>query len=280
MSDAPDICALCYKFTGKERDTESGLDYFGARYNASTMGRFMSADPYEIVIRKNRGKSANEQKQLLESFIANPQAWNKYAYGLNNPLKNVDVGGNCSAPAGLHGGQTGVCVEAFIAGPRIGGIGLGDNRTFNPNGGTYRFRVDVRVDPGTTGGVSVNKDVGVSKVGTESITVGRRGTGDVALGPVTTDDSGNRHFEVTGTAQNGFEAVNNLGTISFDLKFTATPDGTVTLDKAMGTTFPSIEAYTYNSSGQLTGTLLQAPEHQSSDLKKPQQCLGGSQCPQ
>lgn len=34
-----------YKFTGKERDAESGLDNFGARYNASTMGRFMSPDP-------------------------------------------------------------------------------------------------------------------------------------------------------------------------------------------------------------------------------------------
>lgn len=120
----------------------------------------------------------------------------------------------------------------------------------------------------------------MSKVGTEGVNVGRRGTGDVTLGPVTTDMDGNRHFEVTGAAQNGFEAVNNLGTISFDLKFTATPDGTVTLDKAMGTTFPSMEAYTYNSSGQLTGTLLQAPERQSGDLKKPQQCIGGSQCPQ
>jgi RHS repeat-associated protein len=269
-----------FHFTGKERDAESGLDYFGARYYASTIGRFASADPYEIVLRKNQGKSANEQKQLLDSFIANPQAWNKYAYGLNNPLKNIDIGGNCSAPAGLRGGQTGVCVEAFIAAPRIGGVGLGDNRGFNPNGGTYRFRVDVRVDQGANGGVSVNKDLGVSKVGTESVNVGIRGSGDVTLGPVTTDADGNRHFEVTGAAQNGFEAVNNLGTISFDLKFTATPDGTVTLDKAMGTTFPSMEAYTYNSSGQLTGTLLQAPERQSGDLKKPQQCIGGSQCPQ
>jgi RHS repeat-associated protein len=31
-------------FTGKERDTESGNDYFGARYYASSMGRFMSPD--------------------------------------------------------------------------------------------------------------------------------------------------------------------------------------------------------------------------------------------
>jgi RHS repeat-associated protein len=34
-----------HHFTGKERDTESGNDYFGARYYASSMGRFMSPDP-------------------------------------------------------------------------------------------------------------------------------------------------------------------------------------------------------------------------------------------
>ena len=33
-----------YEFTGKERDSESGNDYFGARYYASTMGRFLSPD--------------------------------------------------------------------------------------------------------------------------------------------------------------------------------------------------------------------------------------------
>ena len=32
-------------FTGKERDSESGNDYFGARYYAASMGRFMSPDP-------------------------------------------------------------------------------------------------------------------------------------------------------------------------------------------------------------------------------------------
>jgi RHS repeat-associated protein len=37
-------CAQNYKFTGKERDTESGLDNFGARYYASTTGRFISPD--------------------------------------------------------------------------------------------------------------------------------------------------------------------------------------------------------------------------------------------
>ena len=34
-----------YKFTGKERDSESGLDYFGARHYGSSLGRFMTPDP-------------------------------------------------------------------------------------------------------------------------------------------------------------------------------------------------------------------------------------------
>jgi RHS repeat-associated protein len=40
--------AVRQKFTSKERDIETGLDYFGARYFASTMGRFTGADPYDI----------------------------------------------------------------------------------------------------------------------------------------------------------------------------------------------------------------------------------------
>ncbi len=65
-----------YKFTGKERDAETGLDYFGARYYGSTMGRFTSADP-----------------MLNSGQPWNPQSWNRYAYTFNNPLKFVDPSG-------------------------------------------------------------------------------------------------------------------------------------------------------------------------------------------
>lgn len=61
--------AGCYKFTGKERDTESGIDYFGARYMASSMERFMSPDPL-----------------LNSGGPDNPQTRNWYSYTLNNPL--------------------------------------------------------------------------------------------------------------------------------------------------------------------------------------------------
>jgi RHS repeat-associated protein len=65
------------RFTGKERDLETGWDYFGARYYGSKIGRFTSVDPL-MTIDKN---------------LANPQRWNRYAYGLNNPLKWVDRDG-------------------------------------------------------------------------------------------------------------------------------------------------------------------------------------------
>jgi RHS repeat-associated protein len=67
-----------YKFTGKERDTESGLDNFRARYNASSMGRFMSPDPEEVSGFDNTD---------------DPQAWNGYAYTRNNPLEYTDPDG-------------------------------------------------------------------------------------------------------------------------------------------------------------------------------------------
>jgi RHS repeat-associated protein len=64
-------------FTGKERDTESGNDYFGARYYASSMGRFMSPDPIGIMAQK----------------LSDRQQWNMYQYSKNNPLRFTDPSG-------------------------------------------------------------------------------------------------------------------------------------------------------------------------------------------
>jgi len=63
-----------YKFTGKERDSESGLDDFPARYFTSSMGRWMTPD-------------------LMGGHLENPQSLNKYAYALNNPVSITDPSG-------------------------------------------------------------------------------------------------------------------------------------------------------------------------------------------
>jgi RHS repeat-associated protein len=72
-----------YKFTGKEHDTESNLDYFGARHYSSMIGRFMTVDP-----------------SRLSAFIEDPQSWNRYSYVHNSPLRLVDKNGKW--PTDIH----------------------------------------------------------------------------------------------------------------------------------------------------------------------------------
>jgi RHS repeat-associated protein len=65
------------KFTQKERDNETGLDFFGARYYASTQGRFTSVDPVALKLK----------------HLNNPQDLNRYSYVANNPLVFFDPDG-------------------------------------------------------------------------------------------------------------------------------------------------------------------------------------------
>jgi RHS repeat-associated protein len=68
------------KYIGHERDSVMGneftdtLDYMHARYYSASVGRFLSVDP------------ALDLKKTLPS----PQAWNRYAYVRNNPLRYID----------------------------------------------------------------------------------------------------------------------------------------------------------------------------------------------
>ncbi|HQZ15390.1 MAG TPA: RHS repeat-associated core domain-containing protein [Vicinamibacteria bacterium] len=71
------------RFTGKERDTETGLDYFGARYYGAKTGRFTTIDPVFT----------------WQENLEDPQRWNRYAYGRNNPLKYADPDGRVLVPA-------------------------------------------------------------------------------------------------------------------------------------------------------------------------------------
>ena len=71
------------RFTGKERDAETGLDYFGARYMSGAQGRFTSPD-----------------LPFFDQRPHDPQSWNLYSYGRNNPLSFFDPSGRCSVKAG------------------------------------------------------------------------------------------------------------------------------------------------------------------------------------
>ena len=70
-------------FTGKERDSESGLDNFGARYDSSQYGRFMTPD------------WAAKPMGVPYADFGDPQTLNLYSYVRNNPLSRADINGHC-----------------------------------------------------------------------------------------------------------------------------------------------------------------------------------------
>jgi RHS repeat-associated protein len=97
-----------YRFTGKERDAESGNDYFGARYYGPNLARFMVPDP--------AGNAVADP--------ANPQSWNLYAYVLNNPLSYSD-------PLGLF------CAYLDDAGTGVGSIDANSDKDECGDNGGY-----------------------------------------------------------------------------------------------------------------------------------------------
>ena len=140
-----------HHFTGKERDAESGLDNFGARYMSSNMGRFSSPDP----------------SGLAFADPMNPQSVNLYSYVLNNPLIHID-------PNGLSCGDTEASGNQFSGGPDgtsptppsgppqcaqppppppppcpTGSTGGTDGRCYLPSV-TFFLHYNPRIDPGLT----------------------------------------------------------------------------------------------------------------------------------
>jgi RHS repeat-associated protein len=147
-----------HKFTGKERDSESGLDNFGARYDSSQYGRFMTPDP--IFMTKHR--------------LVDPQQWNLYAYVRNNPLNLTDPTGKDLWERGC-GKETGTCHRDYV------GTWDKDHKNFTPttiqsdkNGNFSGHTVTM-----TTNGTTIDgKYQGVFASGTAATVV--NGTGNLS----------------------------------------------------------------------------------------------------
>ena len=93
------------RYTGKERDPESGLDYFGARYYASRVGRFTTPDEPDN-----------------DFDLTAPQSLNRYAYARNNPLRYVDPDGRAiETPWDVF--NVGLGVASFASNIRAGNYG-------------------------------------------------------------------------------------------------------------------------------------------------------------
>jgi len=84
------------EYTGKERDSETGLDYFGARYMSSAQARFTSPDPSPSGV-----------------ALQDPQSWNLYSYVRNRPTRFVDRNGNWATE--LHGDIVTAALQGYVS---------------------------------------------------------------------------------------------------------------------------------------------------------------------
>ena len=179
------------KFTQKQRDSESGLDYFGARYYSGAQGRFTSVDPADI----------------LKRNLLNPQDFNRYAYVANNPLKFID-------PNGQEKIQ--VEVQTFIPDKSVtvpgAGTHKGDDRSVPEVGeslgsGSFRTQqiVTIETEPEKNGGSPVygeiQHDTGITyNSDKEGNPIGSpmQASGESLGGEVTRKDDGSVNVHVHG----------------------------------------------------------------------------------
>jgi RHS repeat-associated protein len=130
-----------YKFTGKERDSESGLDNFDVRYFGSSLGRFMSPDPL--------GPGQHPE---------NPQSWNLYSYVLNNPLKLVDPSGQFTCDANTVSDQQCDNVQAALDKAQDAADKLGEKYGWDSKQYTDAQRaIDAYGDEGVDNGVTISQ---------------------------------------------------------------------------------------------------------------------------
>jgi RHS repeat-associated protein len=177
------------RFTGKERDQESGLDYFGARYFASSMGRFMSPD------------WDSDPDAVPYADYENPQSLNLYGYVQNNPLSVTDSDGHCGNSSSYmstfdgnviqSGGESdGPCISTTINGI-LNGIGNAGSRLAQTVTQAVHQVANVINTPGGAGCMASLVGTGAAVGLASGVEVGSVGlAGGPAVGAVTMTGAG------------------------------------------------------------------------------------------
>jgi RHS repeat-associated protein len=157
------------QFTEKERDVETGLDYFGARYYASIQGRFTGVDPYDINFERQETNDREEAEALFRDYLFQPQHWNRYVYALNNPLRYVDPDGLMSYEAELLGKKIKIHIDDSILKKDPGALKrIQDNlqKAFDKiNAGADKLTKEQKESIGSMKGISVSRSGAIGMSG-------------------------------------------------------------------------------------------------------------------
>lgn len=202
-------------FTGKEHDTETGLENFGARYDSSSIGRFMTPD------------WSGKPQSVPYATFGNPQSINLYIYLQNNPLGRTDPDGHnpCQAlacqwlnvlevkvTAGITAGVSGQLGTAkvdahatLIGGEAKSGLAgggaeaklVGPSAGASLSAGPVKAGVDGKTEASTNGGPSASANASIS-------------AGPVQGSASASVDKNGPHASVSGSASTGGDTDSKL----------------------------------------------------------------------
>lgn len=227
-----------HRFTGKERDLETGLDLFGARFMAAAQGRFTTPDPAFVGREK----------------IRTPQKWSRYPYVLNNPLSYVD-------PDGME--EVTLTYRTFIPNKTVTVLGkafTGDNRAFTTDAvASHRTAIIVRVE--TDPAKRREPIIWQSSTAGETLEISSQGnvidraTASTGL-PFATggrDSFGNAVINIQQAAKNPLSPAPSIVSpaIKTDMNVIISPDASTASVSGSMTPFPAHEAF-IDSNGPVT----------------------------
>jgi RHS repeat-associated protein len=195
------------KFTGYERDTETGLDFAQARYYANVQGRFTTVDPFSA-----------------SGIASAPQSWNRYSYTVNSPLVYVDPSGLIWGKLETNGGDRYIWYKDQAALEAAGATVISANASNNSNAFIYEGIGDayVRLD------LSANSWYAYE-------TSGEAHLGHTAAqGGFTTEQSYGLTLSTVGVVQGGF-GLAKLGGTALSRIFTGAGSEITTLSLSGGT---------------------------------------------
>jgi RHS repeat-associated protein len=128
------VLDIAYRFTGKERDEETGNYYYGARYLDPRTSRWLSTDPAvgEYIPRAPVNDEARKRNGNLpgQGGVFNYVNLHVYHYAGNNPVKYVDPDGNDYFLA-TYSKSTGTITASYLYADSSGNITRGSGYKFS-----------------------------------------------------------------------------------------------------------------------------------------------------
>jgi RHS repeat-associated protein len=296
------------KFTGKERDAETGLDYFESRYFSSAQGRFTSPDEFKGgFLDAFSGLAAFQPGPLPYADISDPQTLNKYAYVRNNPLRYDDPNGHCFWDAcvaegyGVYvAGAAAVSAAAYLSTPQgqeatrsfIQGIGTlittGVNAISSLIPGTSTQSQPLAGTPGTPAGTVVNAGTPASTSQQGTVSTGAMPLIVVSPGgdaiPVPNGASGPAPVVNPQGNTTGFGYTGGSGGYGMDPRVTDVRVMDPTPARGSSPGYPNGDVTYQNQNGQgvnpQTGrTVSNSDPSRHIPLSPPKTCAGGGTCP-